>query len=117
MCKANLKNILLLHFNILIFSFTGIFSKCAANNINQNGVFDIRTMLFGASMLLNCGIYAVFWQQTLKRFDVHVAYAHKAVYNIWSLIWAVLIFSEQITIGNIIGTILIIIGIVVMQDE
>lgn len=44
-------------------------------------------------------------------------YAHKAVYNIWSLLWAVLIFSEQITIGNIIGTMLIIVGIVVMQDE
>lgn len=117
MSKMKYKSLLLLHFNILIFSLTGIFSKCAANSVNQNGLFDIHTMLFGALMLLNCGIYAIFWQQTLKRFDVHVAYVHKAVYNIWSLLWAVLIFSEQITIGNVIGTALIIIGIVVMQDE
>lgn len=117
MSKPKYKSLLLLHFNILIFSLTGIFSKCAANSVNQNGIFDFHTMLFGALMLLNCGIYAIFWQQTLKRFDVHVAYAHKAVYNIWSLLWAVLIFSEHITIGNIIGTVLIILGLVVMKDE
>ena len=117
MRKSDLKNVLLLHLNILIFSFTGVFSKCAANSVNQNGIFDIRTVLWGGLMLLNCGIYAVFWQQVLKRFDVHVAYAHRAMYNIWSLLWAVLIFSEQITIGNLIGTVLIISGILVMQGE
>ena len=115
--KIKYKSLLMLHVNILIFSLTGIFSKCAANSVNQNGIFDVHTMLFSSLMVFNCGIYAIFWQQTLKKFDVHVAYAHKAVYNIWSLLWAVLIFSEQITIGNIIGTALIIIGIVVMQDE
>ncbi len=117
MQKIKNRNILILHFNILIFSLTGIFSKCAANSVNENGIFCLTTFLFGGLMLLNCGIYAIFWQQTLKRFDVHVAYAHKAVYNIWSLLWAVLIFSEHITVGNIIGTILIIMGIVVMQNE
>ena len=117
MPKTNHKNILLLHFNIFIFSLTGIFSKCAANSVNENGVFSVTTVLFGCLMLLNCGIYAFFWQQTLKKFDVHIAYAHKAVYNVWSLLWAVMIFSEHITVGNIIGTALIIIGIVVMQNE
>lgn len=117
MQKTKNRNILLLHINILIFSLTGIFSKCAANSVNENGVFCFTTFLFGGLMLLNCGIYAFFWQQTLKKFDVQVAYAHKAAYNIWSLLWAVLIFSEHITVGNIIGTILIIIGIVVIQNE
>lgn len=111
------KRLLLLHLNVLLFSLTGIFSKLAANNISQNGVFHIYTVLFAGLMLLNCGIYAVFWQQNLKYFDVNVAYAHRSVYNIWSLIWAVLIFSEPVTVGNIIGTALIIGGIQVMQGE
>ena len=117
MQKAKMKDVVLLHLNILMFSLTGVFSKCAANSVNQNGIFHMHTVIFGILMLLNCGIYAVFWQQVLKRFDVHIAYAHKAVYNIWSLLWAVLIFSEQITIGNIIGTVFIIVGIIVMQGE
>ena len=68
-------------------------------------------------MLINCTVYALFWQQNLKYFDVNVAYAHRSVYNVWSLLWAVLIFSEKITVGNVIGTVLIIGGILVMQSE
>lgn len=110
------KKLIRLHLNILLFSLTGIFSKLAANNITENGVFHIYTVLFAGLMLLNCAVYAVFWQQSLKHFDVNVAYAHRSVYNLWSLIWAVLIFSEPVTIGNVIGTGLIIGGILVMQD-
>ncbi len=111
------KRLLLLHANIMLFSFTGIFSKLAANSVNKNGVFCINTLVFAVLILINCGIYAVFWQQNLKYFDVSVAYAHRSVYNIWSLLWSILIFSEKVTIGNILGTVLIIAGIWVMQSE
>lgn len=111
------KRILLLHGNILVFSLTGIFSKLAANNIAQNGVFHFKTVLFFGLMLINCAVYGFFWQQNLKHFDVNVAYAHRAVSNIWSLIWAVLIFSEPITLGNVAGTLLIMGGIWVIQSE
>lgn len=115
--KPNMKQILLLHVSILVFSATGIFSKLAANNINSNGVFDIWTFVFAGLMLLNCGIYALFWQQNLKHFEVNTAYAHRSVYNVWSLLWAVTIFAEEITLGNIVGTVLIITGVLVIQSE
>ena len=115
--KANAKQILFLHISILIFSLTGIFSKITANSINENGVFHIWTFVFFGLMLLNCGIYALFWQQNLKHFEVNVAYAHRCVYNVWSLLWAFLVFSENITVGNMIGTVLIIAGILVIQSE
>ncbi|MGN0527722.1 MAG: EamA family transporter [Eubacterium sp.] len=115
--KPSVKQIVFLHISILVFSLTGIFSKMAANNINENGVFDIRTFVFFGLMLINCAVYAVFWQQNLKHFEVNVAYAHRSVYNIWSLLWAFLVFSEQITIGNVIGTALIIAGVLVIQSE
>ena len=111
------KRLFILHLNILLFSFTGIFSKLAANSVNKNGVFYINTLIFAGLILLNCGMYALFWQQNLKHFDVNIAYAHRSVYNIWSLLWSVLIFSEKITIGNVLGTVLIIAGIWVMQSE
>lgn len=114
---ASPKRGLLLHFSILLFSVTGIFSKLAANSINDVGIFHINTVFFAGLMLLNCAVYALFWQQNLKYFDVNVAYAHRSVYNVWSLLWAVLIFSEKVTIGNVIGTVLIIAGILVMQSE
>lgn len=111
------KRLFQLHASILIFSFTGIFSKLTANSIAKNGIFHIGTVVFAGLILINCAIYAVFWQQNLKYFDVNVAYAHRAVYNVWSLLWSVLIFSEKITVGNIFGTLLIITGIWMMQHE
>lgn len=111
------KRVLLLHLNILLFSFTGIFSKLCASSVTENGLLSIRTLAYVALIVINCGIYAVFWQQSLKHFDVNVAYAHRSVYNIWSLLWSVLIFCEKITIGNILGTAVIIAGIWVVQKE
>ncbi len=115
--KRSGRDILLLHLNILIFSFTGVFSKFAAGSIRSNGLFSPQTIFWGILIVANCGIYAVFWQYILKLFEVNVAYSHSAVYNIWSLIWAWLIFSEPINIGNLIGTALIIAGIWVIRNE
>ena len=109
--------LILLHFNIVIFSLTNIFSTLAADNKNAAGLFDGHTMLYVGLMLLSCGVYAIFWQQDLKHLEVNVAYAHRSVYCVWSLVWAALIFSEPITLGNIVGTALIIGGILVIQSE
>lgn len=111
------RQLFILHLNILLFSFTGIFSKLAASSVSKNGAFCINTLIFAGLILLNCAVYALFWQQNLKHFDVNIAYAHRSVYNVWSLLWSVLIFSEKITVGNILGTVLIIAGIWVMQSE
>jgi drug/metabolite transporter (DMT)-like permease len=110
-------DLLLLHLNILIFSFTGVFSKFAARSIDANGLFSAETIFWGVLIAANCGIYAIFWQYILKIFDVNVAYSHSAVYNIWSLVWAWLIFSERINPGNLVGTVLIIAGIWVIRNE
>lgn len=112
-----MKKLIFLHISIMLFSTTGIFSKMAANSINENGIWDFRTLMFGGLMLLNCALYALFWQQNLKHFEVNVAYAHRSVYNIWSLLWAAIIFTESVTVGNVIGTILIIMGVLVIQSE
>ena len=115
--KQHIRSLVGLHLSILLFSFTGICSKYVANNAAIHGLFDMRTLLFLALMVLICGVYALLWQQNLKRFDVNVAYAHRSVYNIWSLLWAVLIFHERLTPGNLIGTLLIIAGVLVLQHE
>ncbi len=111
------KDLLLLHLNIMVFSFTGVFSKLCATSIRDEGFFCARTVLLGCLIIVNCGIYAVFWQYILKLFEVNVAYSHSAVYNIWSLIWAWLIFSEPVNPGNLAGTALIIAGIWVIRNE
>ena len=106
-----------LHLNILVFSITGIFSKLAAQTYTDRGLFNVQFILLVSLMLINCAVYAFFWQKNLKHFEVSIAYSHRSVYNLWSLLWAVMIFGESITAGNIIGIILIIGGVVISQGH
>ena len=49
-------------------------------------------------------------QKTIKKFDLMVAYANRSVYLIWSQIWAVVIFHENLSINNIIGICIVFFG-------
>lgn len=109
------KKYLLLHLNILLFSFTSVFSKAASNCFNNGGVRNLWLYLFLAFMLANCFIYALAWQKIIKHFDLNVAYANRTVYLIWSQIWAVVIFHENLSPQNIVGLLVVFLGVMVVQ--
>ena len=106
-----------LHLNILLFSFTTVFSKAASIQLNEHGLHSVRLYVFAFLMLLNCGIYALAWQQVIKKFELSIAYANKSVYLIWGQIWAVAIFGEHLTFMNIVGLVLVFAGVVVVSYE
>lgn len=107
----------MLHLNIMLFSFTGVFSKSASSAYSKNGIFDPFFCLFVFLMLLNCGIYAIAWQKIIRHFDLSIAYANRSVYLIWSQLWAVLLFHESLSIQNIIGMIILFLGVLIVQKE
>ncbi|MCD8154685.1 MAG: EamA-like transporter family protein [Clostridiales bacterium] len=109
------KRFILLHLNILLFSFTGVFSKAASIYYNRDGLSSPQVYLFLALMLLNCLIYAIAWQKTIRNFDLNVAYANKTVYLIWSQLWAVVIFHESLSWNNIAGLLLVFLGVLIVQ--
>lgn len=117
MTKERIRNYIFLHLSILLFSLTSVFTKMASNEFNEHGIYGIGLYIFLFLMLLNCFIYALVWQKVIKRFDLNVAYANKSVYLIWSQLWAVLIFHEVLTAENIIGLILVLVGVLVVQDN
>ena len=104
----------LLHICILIFSFTGVFAKAAANAYNAGGLTNPRLYLFVFCMLAVCVVYALAWQIVIKDISLHVAYANRSVYLIWGQIWAVTIYSEQLSFRNIIGLITVLIGVIIV---
>ena len=57
------------------------------------------------------GVYAVLWQQIIKRLPIGDAYMFKGLSIIFVLLLAYIFFGESITIFNIIGAIVIISGI------
>ena len=104
----------LLHLCIMVFSFTGVFAKAAANAYNAGGLTNPRLYLFVFLMLAVCVVYALAWQIVIKNISLHVAYANRSVYLIWGQIWAVMIYSEHLTMKNIIGLLVVLAGVVVV---
>lgn len=112
---SKLKDYTQLHLNILLFSLTSVFSKAASVQYNKHGLSSPLFYLFLFLMVANCGIYAITWQQVIKKFSLSTAYANKSVYLLWSQIWAVLIFHENLSIQNIIGILVVLFGVWTVQ--
>lgn len=105
--KSRIKFFAGLHLSIMIFSFSGVFSKFASHHPMLSWGF----ILFYGADLLVCGIYAVLWQQFLKHIPLNTAYSNRMVTMIWSMLWGALIFHEPITLPMLIGTVVILFGL------
>ena len=58
------------------------------------------------------GIYAIGWQQVIKQLPLTTAFANKAVTVVWGIVWGMLFFSEQLTVGKLVGAVLVVFGVV-----
>lgn len=58
------------------------------------------------------GVYAVLWQQVISRMSLSTAYMFKGTSLIFVLLISALLFGEVITVNNVIGSAIIITGIV-----
>ncbi len=59
-------------------------------------------------------LYAIFWQQILKRVTLVTAYVFKSSCIIFTVLLSMLFFGETISLTNILGCLIIISGIVLM---
>lgn len=60
------------------------------------------------------GIYAGLWQQALKYIPLTTAFMFKSVTVIYGMIFAHILFKEEITVNNVAGVALIVAGIIVL---
>lgn len=100
--------LILLHLMLMVYSLGGIFSKKAAGEAFLSMGFCLN---YGAVLFLLV-IYAVVWQQIIKRLPLTTAYANKAVTLLWGILWGRLFFEESITFGKIAGVIIVMAGVI-----
>lgn len=110
--RITMKDILILQLIIMIYTFSSICAKLASGQENI-----LRLLLFTGLEFLCLAVYAILWQQAIKKFDLSVAYANRAMVLLWSMIWAVLVFHDTITLKNILGVALVIAGTFVINTE
>lgn len=114
MNRKNLKNYLELHILFGFYSVGAIFAKLAGQSVFMSG----RFIIFYAMVLANLFIYALVWQQLLKKLPLVAAYANKAITVVWGLLWGIFFLGEKITIWKIMGALIIVFGItMVVKDD
>lgn len=76
-------------------------------------------IFFYGIVILNLGVYAIVWQQIIKKLPLNTAYSNKAVTIAWGILWGFLFFHETIKWNMILGAAIVIVGvlIVVRADE
>ena len=91
----------------LVYSFSSVFTKWASMTEFRSVAYILR--LSGAVAVL--GVYAILWQQIIKRMRVSDAFMFKGTTIIFILLLSHFFFGEAITLTNVVGALVIICGI------
>jgi len=100
-----------------LFSFGGVLIKVASLRMVSHGLISRPTLAAFVSYILVLAIYAFFCQKVIKRVPLTTAYLSKGTLLFWSLLWAWIIFEEQITATNLLGTAIIAAGTVLVNTD
>ena len=100
------KYIILLVINF-IFSTVSIFTRIAA----EYEFLSIQYLCMLIVAIFILGVYALSWQQIIKQMPISDAYMFKGTSIVFVLLLSSFIFDEIITWPNVVGSIIIILGI------
>ena len=98
-----------LHLSLLINSLPGVASKLAG----RYEVMSFPFLAFCALSIFLLFVFAVVWQQVLRHMTLTFALTNKPITIIYSLVWGALIFQEKVTPKMVIGSLIIIAGIII----
>ena len=111
--KISLLMLIVIQMGVILYTTSGICSKMTSNYPALSFMWLFWIGLEVAAL----GMYAIFWQQIIKRVDLSMAYANRAFAIFWSTLWAVILFKEKITPANAIGIIVIFLGILLVNKD
>ncbi len=111
--KSKVITLVLLQVIVIIYTLSGVAAKYASHYEFMSLKF---IMCYGIEILI-LGVYAILWQQIIKKIDLSIAYTNRSIALLWSMIWAVLLFNEHVTVQNILGVILVIAGTMIVNKE
>ena len=97
----------------MLYACVSLFTKYASQQDFMSWNYVLG--LIGAVGVM--GLYAILWQQVLKRIDLSLAYMFKGTSIVFIMLLAYVFFGEQITWNNIVGAIIIVGGIVLFANS
>lgn len=115
MKNKSIKVLFYLHILLMIYSLSGVLGKQASGA----QFLSLKFILYYGMVIVILGIYAIGWQQIIKRIPLTTAFANKAVTVVWGIVWGMLFYKESISIGKVIGALIVMAGVImfVRADE
>lgn len=113
MKKISPKLILALQLVVMLYTLSSVAAKLASG---QDFLSPPFLVYYGVEILI-LGIYAIAWQQIIKRCELSVAYANRSMAILWSLVWTVVFFHEALTLKNIIGVLIVFAGTMIVNSD
>lgn len=111
--KISIKNIIVLQVVVVVYTLSSVVAKFATGK----ELFSFSFFLFYGLEIVILGIYAILWQQMIKRFDLSVAYANRAMAILWSAVWAVILFHEALGIKQLLGIGFVVLGTIIVNSD
>lgn len=110
--KLGIIDFLQLQSAVIVYSL----STVAANLASKHEFLSWGYICYFALDFFILAVYAIIWQQMIKKFQLSIAYANKAATLMWSMLWNFLIFSQGITPFKVLGVLLVVAGVIVMNS-
>ena len=106
---SKMRAFLALQLLLLCYALSTVMQKLAA----LQDFLSPRFLLCVFGMFLFLGVYALGWQQVLKRLPLTVAYAtSKAVVFVWMLLFGALLFHERVSPRQLLGCAFLMAGVI-----
>jgi multidrug transporter EmrE-like cation transporter len=113
----NLRYFSFIILSIAFQSLSGIFGKYAALSLHVSSFIGIVTNAFYILSLGCLVLQAIVWQQALRHFPLSFAYPFMGLVNFVVLFSSAVLFQEGVTLVNVMGLVLISVGIAVLSYE
>ncbi len=101
----------ILFLSFWVYSCSSVFSK----NASLYDFLSVKYILNFLGVISALVSYAVLWQKVLSFMPLNKAFLFKSITIVFILLISHFIYSEDITINNIVGTTFVILGLVVLS--
>lgn len=98
-----------LHVSLVINSLAGAASKMAG----RQDFLSLGFCFYYGLVLAITFAFALVWQQILKHMSLTFAFTNKPITILWGLLWGVVFFGESMTWNKILGSVVILAGIMI----
>ena len=112
---------------VILYSLVSVASKIASTELPDANLLSLefimgcltnsKLLLIYFFMIADLMIYAFIWQKCIKNVSITVMYANKSSYIFWTQLAAITLFSEHLSLFNLLGILTIFIGILVVNRE